>query len=64
MKHFMKIKCIKVFDRKDRQIVVISLRNGYDVIREDNGSYVNQQNGECYEPLYDEFTDELVGFIG
>ena len=76
MKTFLKIKRIYIYDYENQQAeecnrtktcaystVVIHLRCGFDVVRS-NRDYVNVQTGEVYEPLYDEFTNELIGFIG
>ena len=63
MKTFLKIKRIYVYDNEHQQTVVINLRCGFDVVRSGR-DYVNVQTGEVYEPLYDEFTNELIGFIG
>ena len=63
MKHFLKIKRVMVFDDGEFERVVIHLRCGYDVFKHGK-EYINAQTGEVYEPLFDEFTDELIGFIG
>jgi hypothetical protein len=63
MKHFLKIKRVMVFDDGEFERVVIRLRCGDDVVKSGN-DYINVQTGEVYEPLFDEFTEELIGFIG
>ena len=63
MKTFLKIKRIYVYDNDNQQTVIIHLRCGFDIVRS-GSAYVNVQTGEVYEPLYDEFTNELIGFIG
>lgn len=59
MKHLLKIKRIRILP--DGNIIII-LRCGIGVVRYDN-AYVNEQTGEVLEPIYDEFTDDLIGFI-
>ena len=63
IKHFLKIKRVMVFDDGEREQVVICLRCGIDIVK-DGKHYVNALTGDIYEPLFDEFTDELIGFIG
>lgn len=63
MKTFLKIKRVRVYDHGDEHTIIFELRCGADVIRSGK-DYVNIQTGEVYEPLYDEFTYELIGFIG
>lgn len=62
MKFFLKIKRIRVFDTKKEQVVVFSMRNGTDIIKKDN-DYVCHQTGVIHEPLYDEDTQEIIGFV-
>ncbi len=60
MKHFLKIKRVRILP--DGNIIIV-LRCGIGVVCW-NGDYINEQTGEVLEPLYDEFTEELIGFIG
>lgn len=60
MKYFLRIKRTMIFPD---QSVIILLRSGHTVGL--NGKhYINNATGEVLEPLYDEHTDELVGFAG
>ena len=59
MKTLMKIKRVNIYPNGN---IVIVLRNGMAVVPYKE-HYENTQTGEVMEPVYDEFTDELVGFI-
>lgn len=60
MKTLLKIKRIDIYP--DGATVII-LYSGYEVMRH-NDDYVNMQTGEVYEPIFDEFKNRLIGFIG
>jgi hypothetical protein len=60
MKHFLKIKRVRIMP--DGEMIIV-LRCGIGVVRWKD-EYQNQQTGEVLEPIYDEFTEELIGFIG
>lgn len=60
MKTLLKIKRIDIYP--DGKTVII-LYSGYEVMRH-NEYYVNMQTGEVYEPIFDEFKNRLIGFIG
>ena len=60
MKTLLKIKRIDIYP--DGETVII-LYSGYEVMR-NNNDYVNMQTGEVYEPIFDEFKNRLIGFIG
>ena len=59
MKTLMKIKRIVIYPNGN---MVIVLRNGIAVVPYKE-HYENTQTGEILEPIYDEFTEELIGFI-
>lgn len=60
MKTLLKIKRIDIYP--DGATVII-LYSGYEVMRH-NDDYVNMQTGEVYKPIFDEFKNRLIGFIG
>jgi hypothetical protein len=60
MKTLLKIKRIRVLP--DNNMIIV-LRCGIGVVLY-KGEYINDQTGEVMTPIYDEFTDDLVGFIG
>lgn len=64
MKHFLKIKrtIIRNIEEEDMLYVEFLLRNGM-VIAKHGNDFINMVTGEVLEPLFDEFTDELIGFI-
>lgn len=59
MKTLLKIKRINIYANGN---TVIVLRNGLAVVPYKE-HYENTQTGEIMEPVYDEFTEELIGFI-
>ena len=60
MKYFLRIKRIRISPKGE---MIISLRCGIDVYRDGKNVYTSCQTGEIMEPVFDEFTDELIGFV-
>lgn len=56
---FYKIKRIEITSRGD---ILFVMRNG-NAIYKDDDSFISIDNGERFIPLYDEFTDAIVGFV-
>lgn len=61
MNYFYKIRRIRI---TPNGTIIVLLRNGMELIREQDGRYICPQSGFIMNPLYDEDTEELVGFIG
>jgi hypothetical protein len=61
MNYFYKIKRIKIFPQGN---IIVLLRDGIELVRDEDGRYICTQSGFIMNPLYDEDTEELVGFIG